>query len=191
MRGEKTIDFDFDFEVSHGGDFRSCNEIHMQEPGISQLKVHAEMKAYVSKAGLAMVAFLTKHVGSDALSDMQREAEERGVTDEGGNMSILDTLSSSLEVGQYVQFIERLKAILSNNKRLAWVDIDGDRVPLNDAVWQELEVNGGMQAVQKIMDGFMNFFTADEPSEMRPKRNGNLSSASSSLAITAGSHGQN
>ena len=150
MRGEKVIDFGFTFKYSDGGEFQEASEIVLRAPGLDKFDVHTSMKAWTGKAMLNFAQIAR----GETVSDEQIEQESPDNTTD--DQDVMQMMSMGLNVDEFPKFAAYVRKVLTNSKKLATVGQTD--IPLTDATWIDIENQGGMEAVFKIMSDFTGFF---------------------------------
>lgn len=150
-KGTKKITFDFEFEYSKGGDLDIGDTIILKAPGYSQAEVQSHMYAAVTKGVIKALPALEK------LTEGQTAPEESNET-ASKETETLFLMALGMEDEKYTNFVNYVRKVLTNNTRLA--HIEGEEIGISDMLWQEIETKGGPDAVERVLAGFIGFFTA-------------------------------
>ncbi len=148
MRGEKRIEFDFEFEYSANGQFASSRELCLRAPGLGKFEVHATMQAFVAQT------FGNLHSMRDSFSQEETETQP----DNDQQKDLTQFIAMGLGVDEYPNFFRYVYRTLTNCPRLAYVDDGNNKQPVTDAVWESIEQRGGMEAINRVVSEFTDFF---------------------------------
>ena len=158
MRGQRLVQFPFEFEYSEGGQFKTEFGVTLTAPGLAQIKVHSQMTAWAKRAELGLATQMSgmKRPTGEAAEAVVDEAPE---TDEEMADRVTTVFAMGLGEEKYPEFLDYVKRVLTNNPALARVG--ETQVPITDGVWMSLDQNGGMSAVLMLVAGFASFFLAN------------------------------
>lgn len=177
MRGEKTIKFDFDINYPTGnGQYAATREVTLRAPGLSKSDVFYTLKGYVSKA---VTGFAKIHAGTKKRTADQAAGDDE--ENEGYDKEEVDTMylmGAGLDIDDYQVFSNYLRRVLTNSSKLA--SLGDSKAPLSDEAWLEIDAAGGMDAVNKVLAGYVDFFL--EPLMSKSKSGKNKSTGSDSPA---------
>ncbi|MEQ8822968.1 MAG: hypothetical protein RIC14_01195 [Filomicrobium sp.] len=168
MRGEKTIDLGFDIKVSVGGEYVHESEVTVRAPGLDKFQVHTKMQAYVGKA-LAGIAGMRGQL-QDAAQDTNEDEQDTNKDEQ----DVMVLMSMGMSGDDYTEFAAFARKSLTNSK-LASV---GENAKLTDEAWLEIEAQGGMEAVMRILSAFTDFFFDALASKPENGKGKSLTSAS-------------
>lgn len=169
MRGEKTIDLGFDVRIPGKDGYTHENEVTVRAPGLDKFHVHTKMQAYVGKA-LAGIAGMRGQ-----LQDAAQDTEE-DVLDTKEEQDVMVLMTMGLDGDTYSEFAAFARKSLTNSK-LASV---GEDAKLTDEAWLEIEAQGEMEAVMRILSAFTGFFFDALASKSESGKGKSLTSASPS-----------
>ena len=177
MRGEKTIEFDFEFTYSRKGSFMKGSRITLREPGLGKRQVHATMTAFMSEAMLGQMRHLSAFQEASKAKELQKAAdaedEEAEDQDEAEletetERNVLATMAAGLGTEKFPAFMDYVIKALTEAPKLA--SIEDSEVGLTHATLEEIAENGGMEAIDRIVGVFASFF--DDTARARRKKNG-------------------
>lgn len=158
-----TVTFGFRFQYPAKGQYEEADCITVCEPNWDKRQVYRRMHAYVAEAQKGMLRMFSN-------SDLQKQAESSTSSDstsDGGDIDPLMIMRMGLGVDQYPTFVEWVTKEITNTKALAFVGSDPEnRIPITDEVWMNIEKEGGLEAVDKVVGAFAGFFTARDQSTM-------------------------
>lgn len=179
-RGETVVTFDFEFSFSKGGQFVPANRIVVRAPGVAHLDIHSAMKAYASKVAMAMSEFASR---AKQVSD----EDDTNKPDPDAEQDVMALMAMGLGTEEFPKFVQYVKRALSNRHALASVgDYDpANPTPITDEVWDQLESAGGMEAIDKVMSAFTNFFFEALLRQNSRTKNGSADSHGSAPATKA------
>lgn len=194
-KGEKQVILPFIFKFSDKGKFSEEHCITLRAPSLADFAAHNKMVSYASAAittAQRNEAVMFSSIGSDVLDkilaaraemqkEMDKDAEPEPETDEEVAGRVTQMFAAGLG-DKFPDFMDFIKKTLTNNARLAAI---GDtKVPITDAVWDELNKEGGMEAVNLVLMSFANFFLPAQPSRSQSE-SGDEKSTTSSRDIPA------
>ena len=169
-----TIEFPFSFQFPNGGIQDLSSAVTVCEPSYDNRHVYRRMQAGLgdwAKAYMLMQAELRAKTGDKStevdeapVQASEAQADTESDTDIINQMRIVLGTSGFEELANYIQ------KELTNNRSLAYVGSDlttlvRDRVPVTDLVWMNIANAGGMQAIDRVLSAFINFFLPGQPSE--------------------------
>lgn len=173
MRGKKEINFPFEFEYSHEGQFKKEFGVKVQAPGIDQFDIHNKMVAFASDAEVGLAIKFSKVKREDRQTDEEDIAKSAPETDAEMAQRVIGVYSMGLGPEAFPIFMSFIKKTLTNNPKLA--SIGETNVPITDLVWNAIDNAGGMDAVALVLMSFAGFFLK-QPEEVKSgKANGSSS----------------
>jgi hypothetical protein len=181
MRGSKTIEFDFDITYSKGGQFVTTRQITVREPGLGKYDVHATMTAFVSKAALSFSKLAKEMRGAGGQQPEQSEPSAPPADDD--DQDVMQLMAMGLGIDEFPKFATYVKKAMTGSPRVATVG-EGTDQAITEEVWESLDQNGGMEAVNKVMSEFTGFFF-EALNKRQAKRTGAATSATSSSPTKA------
>lgn len=154
MRGEKTIQLDYEI-VSSKGTFAPATTITVRAPGLDQYKTHSRMQAWVAEAANGLrKAFSHDTAPAGAGEDEKDKPEEVDVDEE---RDVINLMATGLTVDRHAEFTQFVMDTLKNNTRLAWVGDDKTQ-PITDHTMLQIDQNGGIADWNRIASEFTGFF---------------------------------
>lgn len=189
----KVISFDFDFQYPRGGNQDVANAITVCEPTWGQRQVYTTIRSYLGETSrLLTLAFsdVPRRTPAEAETDeatQEAAAEAPSATD----IDHLERMRFAMSVDAFGKAYDYITKQLTNNKSLAYVGSDTtvsvrEREPITDLVWMNIAKAGGMEAVDKILAGFLSFFESN--SRAKPTE-GDATSGSNSPSTLPASQG--
>lgn len=170
MADAKTIEFEFTFRYPDRGNYLDATAVTVKAPGMSNFRVHSAMHGWVMDAMMQAAAKAIAASGGIEAARKRAEAEEDKPTadepTEPSGTEFIDQIAIGLGPEKFAEFMAFTRKALTGNAHLAWV---GDKRPITDEVWLEIETNGGMEAVMEVMGTFAGFFVVSRKS---PKKTG-------------------
>lgn len=179
MRGEKTIKFDFDFSFPTGdGEFGYANAIDIRAPGLGKHDVYFTVKSYVSKAltGFAKLRGDIEKPKADKDIDLDDEPVEESNDEDSDEIDTMAIMAAGLDVKAFQELALYLRRALTASPKLATVS--GTKTAVTDEVWHTIDEKGGMDAINKVLCAYIDFFLESQTSR---SRNGKKKSTGSDL----------
>jgi hypothetical protein len=174
MRGEKILELGFEFEYSAGGKFERAESITLRAPGFKLRHIHATMTGFVSDALIGLAGKVSQL--RDAGGKDDSNADAAGDTGERDALVLM-----SMGLGpKFADFHAYVIKTLTNTQLLAAVG--GTTTGITDAVWESIEEQGGMAAVDKIVGEFSGFFLDQAGSKLTTGNGKDSPATSSSLS---------
>ena len=158
----KVINFDFEFTYSRGGQILSESSICVAEPNYDKQTVFHKMRAFATLAEKGVLDWLSRQPVREAKTDAV--AADKPTDDSAANaISALDSLRFGLPSDDYIRMVDYVQKELTASPSLAWVGFDttqprADRAVLNHGVWESIGIHGGMDAIEKVVSEFADFF---------------------------------
>jgi hypothetical protein len=126
---------------------------------------------------------------------MARPAEIKSVesndaaNSEPAEVDAFMTMSLGLSIDRFTEFCEFVQRSLTNRRGLAFVGSDPtDRTPITEEVWMNIAAEGGMEALEKGLAGFADFFLGGSAKSQTKTGAGSSSPSQSSPPVS--SHGR-
>lgn len=158
MRGEKVVTFDFDITYPNGqGGYETTREIRLRAPGLGKSEVFFTLKAYASKAvtGFAKIqSEIQQGRKKDASDDDEDETPKKDAKQD--DVDTMYLMASGLDIPTFAQFSNYLRRAITNTPKLA--SMGDSKAALSDEVWENIDTNGGMEAVNKVLAAYIDFF---------------------------------
>lgn len=156
----KVLTFDFNFRYTRAGILDESSAIVLCEPSYTHQRTFHQMRAWCTMAEKGMISWLANVQNT---MDRNSDPDAKVKPDDSQQPSALDTLRYGLTAEKYIEFVEFVQRELTGKKALAWVGSDdgaelAQRFELNAGVWQSIGENGGMDAIEKVISGFADFF---------------------------------
>lgn len=170
-RGKATVEFDFGFEYSDGGEFCRATAIDLQAPGRGLIDVHNIMESWIGKG---MVGAAKVHNDIKDLIASVDEDEAREKVKKGGGKGRLKMLSMGLDPENYNRLVKYVLKSLTNSP-LAM--ISGTKIKLNEGIWNSLEEEGGLDAILEVVGEFIGFFEDKAPTKKKSKKKSGTASS--------------
>jgi len=176
IKGEIQVHLPFEFDYSDGGTMKKETMITVRAPSFADFKIHNAMvgRAKSAEVGTAVALSGFKRSADDA--SPAPAASEREESDAEMVDRVIGVYAMGLGDEKFSTFMEFVKATLTNNPRLAAVG--ETKIPIKDAVWEQIGLKGGMDAVNLIISAFAGFFLTDQRSRSL-RETGESSSTSS------------
>ena len=156
----KVVNFDFDFTYSSGGQMVSERSICVAEPSYDKQAVFHKMRTFATLAEKGVLDWLSRQPVREAKVDVAADSKPAG---DDTAISALDSLRFGLPSEDYIKMVEYVQKELTASPQLAWVGSDtgqprAERAVLNHGVWESLAAQGGMDAIEKVVSEFADFF---------------------------------
>lgn len=180
MRGEKTIEFDYEILVSQNGQFVPHRTVTVRAPSLDQYRVHALMQGWTSEGAQGF----RKAYADDI--ERARKSQEAGTEPQAGakdgkdddTIDVMAMMASGLTPERYADFAEYVLSVIKNNHRLAYVGDVADRgSALTDHVVQQIVEKGGLADLDRIFSEFTGFFMLGQGS--KAEKSGSASATTS------------
>jgi hypothetical protein len=180
----KTIEFDFSFTYSKGGQYEEAKSVTVCEPNFDNRAVFRKMSGYIALAQKGLV----KTFSGLSRSQIEEQVEEKAPVEAPAEAEALATLSMGLEIDAYEEMLRFVEKALTSNKHLAYVGNDPQsRVPVTEEVWRNIAEAGGLEQMERVIGAFASFFMGTPSAKTSPKTSGTDRSSTSVAAPAASS----
>jgi hypothetical protein len=177
MRGEKTINFDFEILYSAGGKFHPATSITVRAPSLDQYRIHSIMQSWtIEGANGWRKVFADEIAKAKVESSNAPDGDETPSADEDDKqIDVMAMMAAGLSPEKYAAFSALVMDTLKNNPRLAYVGED-PKAAITDHVLTQIGDKGGIPEWERVASEFVGFFMLGGQSA---KTNGDASSPAS------------
>lgn len=154
LQGVKNIKLGFKIKYSKGGDENEADTICVKAPGFSQMEINDKISAEVYQALFSSIGRLKDIMGEDPSNTTRDES-----SDADDSEMTLTQIKIGMEPDKYSKFKKYVLKTLTGNHKLAC--IANTDIPLKDFHWHAIGEKGGMDAIDKVVSGFLSFFIED------------------------------
>lgn len=174
----KTIDFDFDFTYSRGGNFHSANQITVCEPNYDKRDVYRTMRGYLGEAEKGLMK-LFSDMPVQQKSDAAPEPSDTSGSE--SEPDLLEQMRLTLGVEGYSKFCDYVQRQITGHLSLCYIGNADTPLPerfaVNDAVWGDIAAKGGMEQIDRVLTAFGSFFTSTSKAKGQTATPGTTSSS--------------